>query len=135
MVLLESDLETDFGVPVGEKDKVAKKDLYDWLCDVRMQKHKKQCKVMEENLAEATKRDNVRIFLKALVMNVVRSRKEIHSVPMNDFDLKMFQCVASDSLNVIVDTHSPCRPTNRDHDNRQFSRGESKQEIRFNNTS
>ena len=57
MVLLEQDLELQFGVPVGEKDKIPRKDLYDWLCKVRLVKHKKRCQLMQENLVDATDKD------------------------------------------------------------------------------
>jgi hypothetical protein len=57
LVLLEQDLELQFGVPVGEKDKIPRKDLYDWLCKVRLDKHKKRCQLMQENLEDATDKD------------------------------------------------------------------------------
>ena len=81
-MLLESDLESEFGVPKGEKDKVPKKDLYDWLCGVRMQKHKKQCKLMEENLSEATEKDNAthKYFDHLLACNTVDATKEFEDL-------------------------------------------------------
>ena len=57
MVLLESDLESQFGVSIGEKDKIAKQDVYDWLCRVRLVKHKKQMKLIEDSMLNATEKD------------------------------------------------------------------------------
>ena len=57
MILLESDLQSQFGVDIGAKDKVPQKELYEWLCDLRRLKHRKRCIQMEENLKEATMKD------------------------------------------------------------------------------
>ena len=58
MILLEPDLESEFGVSVGTKDKIPKKDLHDWLCSVRLLKHKQKCQIMEQNLAKAIEKDS-----------------------------------------------------------------------------
>ena len=58
LVLLESELESQFGVPVGSRDKIPRKDVYDWLCKVRLQKHKERCKLTEKNLVDATEKDS-----------------------------------------------------------------------------
>jgi hypothetical protein len=57
MVLLESDLEEHFGIPRGAKDKVAKQDIYDWLCKARDLRHSQYCQTVESSLIAATKRD------------------------------------------------------------------------------
>jgi uncharacterized protein YegL/GTP-binding protein EngB required for normal cell division len=57
MILLESDLSTDFGIDPGEKEKVAQKDLYDWLCEARDHHHKNHCQEIEANLAAADEKD------------------------------------------------------------------------------
>jgi uncharacterized protein YegL len=57
MVLLESDLEEHFGL--REKDKVAKRDRYEWLCKGRDKKRRQYCCEIETDLAGATERDNV----------------------------------------------------------------------------
>ncbi|KAL7554369.1 hypothetical protein ACHAWF_017810 [Thalassiosira exigua] len=82
MVLLESDLESGFGVPPGEKDKVPKNSLYDWLCDVRKRKHQKQCKLMQENLADATEKDNAthKYFDHLLDHNADKATKEFEGL-------------------------------------------------------
>ena len=50
-------MESQFGVPVGEKDRIPRKDVYAWLCQVRLLKHKKRSKLMEDNLVEASEKD------------------------------------------------------------------------------
>ncbi len=51
-------MESDFGINVGSKDKIPRKDLYDWLCNMRLLKHSQKCKIMEENLSKATEKDS-----------------------------------------------------------------------------
>jgi Mg-chelatase subunit ChlD len=68
MVLLESDLEENFGIPVGAKDKVAKHDLYDWLCKARDLRHRQYCQNVESSLIAATERDkNTHKYFDALL--------------------------------------------------------------------
>lgn len=57
MVLLESDLEEHFGLSRGEKDKVAKHDIYEWLCTARDKCHAQRCRDIEENLVVALQKD------------------------------------------------------------------------------
>ena len=82
MVLLESDLESQFRVPAGEKDKIPKQDVYDWLCDVRLQKQKKQSKVMEDNLLNAMEKDTAthKYFDRLLACDAVEARKEFENL-------------------------------------------------------
>ncbi|KAL7561429.1 hypothetical protein ACA910_009286 [Epithemia clementina (nom. ined.)] len=57
MILLETDLETDFEIKVGEKDKIAREDRYEWLSCARKKKHESHCHVMDANLENATEKD------------------------------------------------------------------------------
>jgi len=57
MVLLESDLEEDFGLPHGEKNKIAKQDHYKWLCKARIDKRKSYCETIKTNLTGAAEQD------------------------------------------------------------------------------
>ena len=57
MVLLETDLEEHFGIPLGTKDKVAKQDIYDLLCKARGLRHSQYCETVESSLIAATERD------------------------------------------------------------------------------
>jgi len=59
MILLESDLELDFGVKAVEKEQLPKGQWYDWLCDIRVEHQKEQCIVIEENLEDATEKDTL----------------------------------------------------------------------------
>ena len=78
LVLLESDLESQFGVPVGARDKIPRKDLYDWLCKVRLEKHRERCKLMEENLLDATEKDHAthKYFDHLLAHNITEAKVE-----------------------------------------------------------
>jgi hypothetical protein len=58
LILLESDLVTEFGVSPGEQMKVPKRNWYDWLCTIRNKHHDKQCKIMETNLLRASDVDS-----------------------------------------------------------------------------
>ena len=82
MVLLESDLQSQFGINIGDKDKIPKKDLYDWLCNVRLQEHRKRCLLMEENLKEATRKDCAthRYFDSLLAGNITAARSKFEDV-------------------------------------------------------
>jgi Mg-chelatase subunit ChlD len=55
MVLLESDLEKHFGL--CERDKVARRDRYDWLCSARDKYRRQYCLEIETNLTGATEKD------------------------------------------------------------------------------
>jgi len=57
MVLLESDLEEQFGLSRGEKDNIAKQNRYEWLCKARNEKRSKYCAAIETNLVNATEQD------------------------------------------------------------------------------
>lgn len=59
MILLDSDLESDFGVSLDEKKRVPKNQWYEWLCNVRVKFHVEQCLLIEKNLEEATDRDKI----------------------------------------------------------------------------
>ena len=78
LVLLESDLESQFGVPVGDSDKIPRKDWYDWLCKVRLEKHREHCKLMEENLLDATEKDHAthKYFDHLLAHNITEAKVE-----------------------------------------------------------
>ena len=57
LILLETDLQSQFGVNLGDKEKIPQRDLYAWLCMLRLMKHRKRCVEMEEDLKEATLKD------------------------------------------------------------------------------
>jgi Mg-chelatase subunit ChlD len=82
LVLLEPELESQFGVPVGEKDKIPRKDLYNWLCSVRLLKHSKRCKLMEENLLKATEKDSAthNYFDHLLAHNITEAKIQFESL-------------------------------------------------------
>ena len=82
LVLLEPELESQFGVPVGEKDKIPRKDLYNWLCSVRLLKHSKLCKLMEENLLKATEKDSAthNYFDHLLAHNITEAKIQFESL-------------------------------------------------------
>jgi preprotein translocase subunit SecA len=56
LVLLESDLERDFGVPHGELQ-IAHEARYDWLCSIRNKYQSNQATIMEDNLQRASEAD------------------------------------------------------------------------------
>ena len=82
MILLESDLQSQFGVDKGDKDKIPQKDLYEWLCHLRRLKHKKRCAQMEENLKEATLKDSAthRYFDALLAGNIAAAKSEFEDL-------------------------------------------------------
>ena len=57
MILMESDIETDFGITIAEKDQLPKGQWYDWLCKVRAKHQKEQSIIIEESLQDATEKD------------------------------------------------------------------------------
>ena len=59
MILLDSDLESDFGVDPSLRKNIAKNSWYEWLCQVRVNYHQEQTKLINENLSEATQRDRL----------------------------------------------------------------------------
>ncbi len=59
MILLESDLELDFGIKAVEKEKLPKGQWYEWLCNVRVKHQKEQCILMAESLKDATEKDSL----------------------------------------------------------------------------
>jgi len=68
MILLDSDIEKQFGLVKGWKDKIAKRDWYDCLSSAR-QKHRDVIyEKIEENLAKATEKDcNTHSYFDALL--------------------------------------------------------------------
>lgn len=78
MVLLESDLASDFGAVPAEKDKVPKSQWYDWLCRVRSVHHKEQCVLVEKNLEDATEKDTLthQYFDSLLACNEAKSKEQ-----------------------------------------------------------
>ena len=82
LILLEQDLESQFGVPIGEKDKIPRKDVYEWLCQVRLLKHEKRCKLMEENLVEASEKDTAthRYFDHLLARNITVAKVQFEDL-------------------------------------------------------
>ena len=78
MVLLESDLKTHFGVEIGAKDTVAKKDMYEWLSSARAKKHESHCHVMDVNLQDATEKDqNTNLYFDALIQGDSRKAQDL----------------------------------------------------------
>ncbi|CAJ1966717.1 unnamed protein product [Cylindrotheca closterium] len=68
LILLEHDLVETFGVTPGEQKSIAKADWYKWLCDAREKKSELNAKVVDGNLAEATKKDkNTHEYFDALL--------------------------------------------------------------------
>jgi len=59
LLLLESDLEEQFGIPCGKKDQHSINELYDWLCDVRTKHQGAKYQLIETNLIQATEMDQV----------------------------------------------------------------------------
>ena len=60
IILLDSDLELDFGVSSAtQRDKMPKNQWYDWLCSVRYKYQQTQCLLIEANLAEAKEKDKM----------------------------------------------------------------------------
>jgi Mg-chelatase subunit ChlD len=57
MVLLQSDLLDDFGIPIGTVGSIAKSDMYPFLCQARQKQREKYCQTVEQNLSEATSSD------------------------------------------------------------------------------
>mmetsp|Transcript_644 Transcript_644/g.1286 ORF Transcript_644/g.1286 Transcript_644/m.1286 type:complete len:578 (-) Transcript_644:236-1969(-) len=82
MILLDSDLELDFEVSAAEKDKVPKKQWYDWLCNVRSTHHRKQCLLIEKNLEEATEKDMMthEYFDSLLAHNEAKSKEQFRNL-------------------------------------------------------
>ena len=78
LILLDSDLESDFGVSAEERKNVPKKQWYDWLYSVRVKHHNEQCLIVEKNLEEATERDILthNYFDSLLAYNKTKSREE-----------------------------------------------------------
>lgn len=84
MILLESDLEEHFGLPPGSKDSVARQDVYQWLCDAREKCHDRHCQMMNDNLTDATKKDqNTHRYFDALLsadqQNAYKLFKEMYT--------------------------------------------------------
>eukprot|EP00984_Skeletonema_dohrnii_P034349 scaffold33533_cov119-Skeletonema_dohrnii-CCMP3373.AAC.1 len=59
MILLESDLESDFGIKAVEKEQLPKGQWYQWLCNIRVKHQREQCILIEENLKNATEIDGL----------------------------------------------------------------------------
>ena len=57
LILLDSDLEDRFGLTKGMKDNIAKESWYQELCNARDKFRKNCCDAIEENLADATQKD------------------------------------------------------------------------------
>lgn len=57
MILLESDLEQEFGLSKGEQDKIPRDMRYEWLDNARKVKYAQHWQAVLENLKLATKRD------------------------------------------------------------------------------
>ena len=78
MVLLESDLETHFDIERGAKDKVPKKDRYEWLSNARRKKHQSHCHVMDVNLEGATEKDkNTNLYFDSLLQGNARRAQDL----------------------------------------------------------
>ncbi len=68
LILLDSDLETDFDIPQAFKDQTPKKDWYQELSRARDEKYSQRCAEMDSNLARATSRDrNAHDYFDALL--------------------------------------------------------------------
>eukprot|EP00986_Skeletonema_menzelii_P006570 scaffold2497_cov117-Skeletonema_menzelii.AAC.5 len=82
MILLESDLESDFGVKAVEKEQLPKGQWYDWLCNVRVKHQKEQCVLIEENLKDATAQDTLThdYFDSLLVGNRAKSEEQFKNL-------------------------------------------------------
>ena len=77
MIFLESDLKEDFGLPPGEKEKVAKEVRYDWLGEAREWRHQQYYQQIEANLVIATEKDTkTHQFFDALLAPNERKKKE-----------------------------------------------------------
>jgi len=59
MILLETDLESDFGIKAVEKEQLPKGQWYEWLCNIRVKHQKEQCILIEESLKDATEKDGL----------------------------------------------------------------------------
>eukprot|EP00985_Skeletonema_marinoi_P003063 scaffold1268_cov133-Skeletonema_marinoi.AAC.18 len=59
MILLESELESDFGIKAVEKEQLPKGQWYQWLCNIRVKHQREQCILIEENLKNATEIDGL----------------------------------------------------------------------------
>ena len=57
MILLESELETDFGISTAQKNEIPKHNWYQWLCGVRSRHQREKSLLVEKNLEEATEKD------------------------------------------------------------------------------
>ncbi len=58
MILLDSDLEEKFDLPIGMKDRVSKNEWYSHLCSARDKTLKDRRDAIAENLISATEKDN-----------------------------------------------------------------------------
>lgn len=59
LILLETDLVSEFGVSQGDHGNIPKRNWYEWLCTVRKKHHDKQCKIIETNLLRANEVDKL----------------------------------------------------------------------------
>eukprot|EP00956_Cyclotella_meneghiniana_P041584 scaffold231470_cov23-Cyclotella_meneghiniana.AAC.1 len=57
LILLETDLESEFGVSPGEMHRVAACDRYEWLCEIRKKYQNSQAEIIESNLQQASQVD------------------------------------------------------------------------------
>ena len=57
MILLDSDLEDQFGLPIGMKDNVSKNKWYQNLCSARDKSREGHIEIIKENLVDATEKD------------------------------------------------------------------------------
>ena len=82
MILLESDLETDFGITIAAKDQLPKGQWYDWLCKVRAKHQKEQSILIEESLQDATEKDGLthKYFDSLLAGNKVKSMEQFKNL-------------------------------------------------------
>ena len=77
MILLDSDLEEEFGLPVGTKDYVPKERWYQHLSSARDKRRQDRCRAIEENLVDAMQKDKEthRYFDALLCKNAVEAGK------------------------------------------------------------
>lgn len=82
MILLESDLESDFGVKAAEKEQLPKGQWYDWLCNIRVKHQKEQCILIEESLKDATEKDGLThdYFDSLLAGNKAKSKEQFKNL-------------------------------------------------------
>jgi len=84
LILLDSDLEEKFGLAKGMKDNVAKERWYQELCTARDKFRKNCCDAIEENLADATQKDQAtHLYFDSLLMKdeetATKAFKEIYT--------------------------------------------------------